>query len=170
MLVILEGADGSGKTTLANRIRKEIDQYLLLLRSNGPPSIGQLADYIGWVSSLPHKLVLVTDRNPIISEAVYGPIIRGKCLHALTTEQIARQFRNAMIIHCRPNYSALAAGAAKEVQMDGVVMNLRHIIKAYDELMGKLESEGVYIKRYDFTGPPQLILDSIKAFIRKNND
>lgn len=168
MLVILEGADGSGKTTLANRIRKEIDQYLLLLRSNGPPSIGQLADYIGWVDSLPHKLVLITDRNPILSEAVYGPIIRGKCLHALTVEQMARMFRNALIVHCRPNYSALAAGAAKEVQMEGVVANLRHIIKAYDELMGNLEEGGVEIKRYDFTGPPALIMEAVKAFIRKN--
>jgi hypothetical protein len=33
--------------------------------------------------------------------------------------------------------------------------------------MGSLEKEGVYIKRYDYTGPPQLVLDSIKAFIRK---
>jgi len=167
LLVIIEGADGSGKTTLANRIRGQLDQYMLLLRTNGPPSIGQLADYIGWVNDIPHKLLLVTDRNPIISEAVYGPIIRGKCLHALTLEQMARQFRNALVIHCRPSYSKLAAGVQKEVQMDGVVLNHRHIVKAYDELMGKLEHEGVNVKRYDFTGPPQMIIDSIKAYIRE---
>lgn len=167
MLVILEGADGSGKTTLANRLRDHIDQYMLLLRTNGPPSIGQLADYVGWVNDLPPNLLLVTDRNPIISEAVYGPIIRGKCLHALTIEQIARQFRHSLIIHCRPSYSRLTASVKKEVQMEGVEVNLRHLVKAYDELMGKLEKEGVQIKRYDFTGPPQNIIDSVKTYIRE---
>jgi hypothetical protein len=169
MLVILEGADGSGKSSLATRIRKDIDEYLLFLKSNGPPhTLGQLANVLGVLTNLRDQSIpVVTDRNPVISEYVYGPIIRGKCMHALSIEQMARWFKDTMIIHCRPNYQALAAGVRKEVQMEGVVLNHRHIIQAYDDLMGFLEKEGVYIKRYDYTGPPQLVLDSIKAFIRK---
>ena len=171
MLVILEGADGSGKTSLATRIRKDIDEYMLLLRSNGPPhTLGQLANVIGVLNTLRDSSVpVITDRNPVISEYVYGPIIRGKCMHGLTIEQMGRWFKTTMIIHCRPNFQALAAGVRKEVQMEGVVLNHRTIIKAYDDLMGHLEREGVYIKRYDYTGPPQLVLDSIKTFIRKES-
>lgn len=168
MLIILEGADGSGKTSLANRIRKDTDEYLLFLRSNGAPHhVGQLADVIGMLTAIPYRIPIVTDRNPVISESVYGPIIRGECMHGLDVEQLAGIFRQSMIIYCRPNYSALAAGMRKEVQMEGVALNHRTIVKAYDDLMGQLEKGGVYVKRYDYTGPPQLILDSIKTFIRK---
>ncbi len=168
MLIILEGADGSGKTSLATRIRKDIDEYILLLRSSGPPrNIEQLATVVNFIRSCPPEIPLITDRNPLISESVYGPIIRGQCMHSLDVEGMATLFQNAMIIHCRPNYSVLAAGVRKEVQMEGVVLNHRQIIKEYDTLMGGLEKLGVYVKRYDYTGPPQLILDSIKAFIRK---
>jgi hypothetical protein len=169
MLIILEGSDGSGKTSLANRIRKDLQQYSLFLRSNGPPHhVGQLADVIGLLASLPPHIPVICDRNPVISESIYGLIIRGKCMHGLDLEQLAFMFKSAMIIHCRPNYSALAAGIRKEVQMEGVVLNHRRIVQAYDTLMGQLEKEGVYIKRYDYTGPPQLIMDSIKTFIGKS--
>lgn len=166
MLVILEGADGSGKTSLATRIRKDLDEYVLFLRSNGPPHrVGQLANVISLLANIPQVIPVVCDRNPIISESVYGPILRGKCMHVLTIEQMARWFKPMMIIHCRPNYEALAAGVRREPQLEGVVDNHRHIVKAYDDLMGQLENEGVYIKRYDYTGPPQLILDAVKSFI-----
>lgn len=172
MLVILEGADGSGKTSLANRIRKDLDEYTLFLKSSGPPTIGQLADVIGWLASVPTRIPIVCDRLSVISEYVYGPIIRGKCIHGLTIEQMARWLkpRPSLIIHCRPSYSALAAGVRQEVQMDGVVLNHRHIIKGYDELMGQLREEETLIKSYDYTGPPQLILEAIRVFIRENRD
>lgn len=166
MLIILEGADGSGKTSLANRIRKDIDEYVLFLRSNGPPyHVGQLADVMGWLDSIPRKIPVVQDRNPVISESVYGPILRNKCLHGLTLVQMARWLSKARIIYCRPSYSALAAGMREEVQMDGVAINHKEIVKAYDELMGQLEESGVTVSRYDFTGPIDLILDDIKSYI-----
>lgn len=169
MLVILEGADGSGKTSLANRIRNDLDEYSLFLRSSGPPTIGQLADVIGWLASIPSRIPVVCDRLSVISEAVYGPILRGKCIHGLSIEQMARWMkgRPSMIVHCRPSYSALAAGVRREVQMEGVVLNHRHIVKAYDEIMGQLRQEGVDVRPYDYTGPPQLILEYIKTFIRE---
>ncbi|MHA1806801.1 MAG: hypothetical protein ACTSX2_04445 [Candidatus Thorarchaeota archaeon] len=172
MLIILEGADGSGKTSLAHRIRKDLDEYTLFLKSSGPPTIGQLADVIGWLASVPTRIPIVCDRLSVISEYVYGPIIRGKCLHGLTTEQIALWLkgRPSLVIHCRPSYSALAAGVRQEVQMEGVVLNHRHIIKGYDEIMGELREEEVSVKSYDYTGPPQLILDSIRTFIREHRD
>ena len=166
MLIILEGADGSGKTSLANRIRKDVDEYILFLRSNGPPHhVGQLADVIGWLGEIPRKIPVVQDRNPVISEYVYGPIIRGKCMHGLTLEQIIRYLRQAMVVYCRPSYSALAAGMRQDVQMEGVALNHQEIVRAYDKLMGELEELGVDIRRYDFTGPADLILDAVKTYI-----
>jgi len=157
---------------LANKIRKEFDGYLLFLRSNGPPTLQELADVIGWIASIPPRIPVISDRLTILSEAIYGPILRGKCIHGLSIEQMARwiKARPAMIIYCRPNYSALAAGMRQETQMDGVHANHQRIVKAYDELMGKLEQESVQVTRYDYTGPPQLVLDSIRTFIRGKNN
>jgi GTPase SAR1 family protein len=168
MLIILEGADGSGKTSLANRIRKEVDEYMLFLRSNGAPQhVGQLADVIGWVAEIPYKIPVIQDRNPVISEYIYGPIIRGKCMHGLNLDQMVRMFRTSMIIYCRPSYSALAAGMRQEVQMEGVALNHKEIVKAYDEFMSQLGKTEVLVKPYDFTGPFDLLRDAIRSFIMR---
>lgn len=170
MLIILEGADGSGKTSLANRIRKDIDTYCLFLRSNGPPhSLQQLADAIGLLQSLKEhpRLSVITDRNPILSEYVYGPILRARCMHGLTLDQMAKWVKGSLLIYCRPNYQALAAGMREAAQLAGVHANHRDIVRAYDEMMGQLEQRGAEVKRYDYTGPPNLIMDAVKSFILK---
>lgn len=174
MLIVIEGADGSGKTTLANRIRKELEDYSIFIRSNGPPhTLQQLVDMVTFqqelIDRLP-RLPFITDRNPVISEYVYGPILRGKCMHALNIEQMARLFRDKLLIHCRPSYSALTSGVRKEEQLEGVIPNHRHIVQAYDAVMMGLESDGVQVKPYDYTGPPQLIMDTIHTFIRENKN
>ncbi len=168
MLIILEGADGSGKTSLANRIRKDVQEYMLFLRSNGAPHhVGQLADVIGWVAAIPYVIPVIQDRNPVISEYIYGPIIRGKCMHGLDFEQMEQMFRKSMIIYCRPSYSALAAGMRQEVQMEGVALNHKEIVRAYDEFMGQLRETDIPVRTYDFTGPSALILDAVRSFIQR---
>lgn len=166
MLVILEGADGSGKTTLATRIRQELGQYSLFLRTSGPPSIVEIANVCHWIDSHPASLPIIMDRYPIISEYVYGPIIRGKCKHALTLPKIASTLRHAMIIYCRPSYEALREGVLREAQLEGVVLNHRDIVKAYDSLMSSLEGDGVYVKKYDYTTPGQRVISDIQTFIK----
>ena len=90
-------------------------------------------------------------------------------MHGLSTKQIAGMLKPHMLIYCRPpNYAHLAAGVRKEVQREGVVLNHRTIIKSYDELMIQFEGHGIYLKRYDYMGSPQLILDSIKSFILRS--
>ncbi|WP_455363563.1 hypothetical protein [[Eubacterium] cellulosolvens] len=166
MIVIIEGADGSGKTTLANRLRKDLKDYCIFIRSNGPPrNLQQLVDMITLLQEIPPRLPVITDRNPVISEYVYGPILRGKCMHGLKVEQMTRLFKDKLIIHCRPSYSALEQSVRREEQLEGVIDNHRHIVRAYDWLMGRLSQDGVKIKPYDYTGPPQLIMDTVKAFI-----
>ncbi len=91
-------------------------------------------------------------------------------MHALTLEQTASWLRNALIIHCRPSYSKLAAGVRKEIQMDGVILNHRQLIEAYDKLMGELEMMEVQVIRYDFTGPFSPLLRSIHNYIEEQRN
>lgn len=171
MLIVIEGADGSGKTTLANRIRKDLQDYCLFWRSSGPPkNMKQLTDVVGMLNDIPKRQPVVTDRNPLLSEYIYGPILRGTCMHALSIEKMAHWLKHALIIHCRPNYSALAAGVRREDQLEGVRENHRLIVQAYDSLMMGLAEYGATVKPYDYTGPPQLIMEAVTDFIREQRN
>jgi len=121
---------------------------------------------MGWIKSLPKDIPIFVDRLPIISEYIYGPVLRGKCQHGLKLQQMAAILRDAFIIYCRPNWAALAVAVKRENQLEGVLANHHVIVKAYDELMGRLELECVRVHRYDYTGPPQMIMDSVRSFLR----
>ena len=171
MLVIIEGPDGSGKTSLANRLRKDLSSPCLFLRSNGAPTrVEDLAQIIHWINALPLYVPLITDRNPLISEYVYGPILRGKCMHKWTLEQMANWSKRALVIYCRPSWSALAQALRREIQLEGVIENHRIIVEAYDKLMSEFQTRGVEVVPYDFTGPPQLIMDRVRSYIRSNSN
>ena len=128
MLIVLEGPDGSGKTTLATRIRKDLDQYCLFLRSNGPPStLLEFLDIVHFLQEIEPRLPVVTDRNPLISEYVYGLILRGKRIHGLSVEQMATWLKSntTLLIYCRPKFAELDQGVRREQQLEGVIENHR---------------------------------------------
>jgi hypothetical protein len=122
------------------------------------------------IQEIPPRLPVITDRNPVLSEYVYGPILRGKCMHGLKVEQMLRLFKDKLIIHCRPSYSALEQSVRREEQLEGVIDNHRHIVRAYDQIMGQLQRGGINVKPYDYTGPPQLIMDTVRNFIQEKHN
>lgn len=170
MLVIIEGPDGSGKTTLANYLRKNVEAYAWLLRSNGPPTnVIDMLRTVRWITrDAPPHLNVICDRFPIISEIVYGPILRDRCLHDYTPKLIAQYFLTApyptIIIHCRPPLQELELSVHSQVQMTGVKNNLSRIAETYDVLMQDLHREGVQIYRYDYTESPLPIVQTVQEF------
>jgi energy-coupling factor transporter ATP-binding protein EcfA2 len=73
MIVILEGPDGSGKTTLAKTLQ---ERYGLLYRHEGPPpeDVAPLTYYCDILEEHRHDNI-VFDRFAL-GERVYGPILR----------------------------------------------------------------------------------------------
>lgn len=72
-MIILEGADGSGKTTLKNQLKKDLGLVDLSLTKVDPVEMRQRAALM----SPRETLGGITDRSFFLSELVYSTLLRG---------------------------------------------------------------------------------------------
>lgn len=151
-IVVVEGSDGAGKTTLIERAREgQRERYFLTVRaSRYPPNLKTAFQYLQWVKHQRDFDVLL-DRIHFISDRVYGPLLRNEDLFKdLPLDFGLREA--AVIIHCRPPLETILANVAKTNQMVGVSDHTREIVARYDALMGRLKSIGRRVVTYDYTG------------------
>lgn len=169
MIVVLEGADGGGKTTLAAAIRSRIHCHLLT--SSGPPTnIDQIIDELNWLAEFPRRHLLVCDRHRLISEPIYGPILRQRNLLAEPRSRyndmdVADEAQ--LIVYCRPSLESaiLNVTATKQQQLAGVPDQLSRIIVAYDEWYETASrSRPDSFMRYSYENPTDLedVIEAIK--------
>lgn len=137
MIIIIEGPDGAGKTTLANKLQKQTG-YMLLHRSQ-PKSEEEKAKMMA-----EYMDVLKSGKNCIMdrcwySEMVYGPVMRDAAvisypqMYALE-RQLARA--GGLVIHCTGSLQTLwkrclTRGEDYIVDKD----TFTKIYNGYDELM-----------------------------------
>lgn len=79
-MVIVEGPDGSGKSTLVSELVNALDlevQPRACTSDNGV-EVTTLRDWVDTDMSRPVLTDMLYDRHPLISEPIYGPIIRGR--------------------------------------------------------------------------------------------
>lgn len=157
-LVVVEGPDGSGKSTLIGRLRQESKRHFLVLRRVNPPNniaqIGGAVDLLSYASSC--DVDVVCDRHPFISEPIYGLTLRNRnlleglygpaAIRATICDTIGR------IIYCRPPIEQIVNCAKNQEQLLGVHEHILTLIEAYDEVMANLRIElGIPVLRYDWT-------------------
>lgn len=144
-MIIIEGPDGAGKSTLIRRMRKQRDFITVAL---GGPVKDVLTmnravltlDALSVTSYLP----IVCDRHPIISEPIYGPILRGSSM----LPPGARLSPADRVIYCRPSITTIFEGFKGRDQLEGVAERLKRIISLYDEAMSRMSH-----LRYNWTDP-----------------
>ncbi len=105
-VIILEGPDGSGKTTLALKIAEEYEgAYIKSPAGKGP---GWSPSYDYWASSFAVETdnpLFVLDRTPEISELIYGSILRGGSRLTHPAQSIyTLAHKKIMVIFCTPPY------------------------------------------------------------------
>jgi len=113
-VIVLEGCDGAGKTTLAEALAAQ--HGYTVVHSGRTPAGTDLADHYGTILALPRRLVL--DRS-FISELVYGPLDRGRSRLSLPaavtlTRRVAE--RGGVLVHLtgRPDVIATRLRARQE--------------------------------------------------------
>lgn len=78
MLIVLEGPDGAGKSTIAKHLLHMLNPSILL--SSGPPGQDPKSEYLGKLETASRSMVngvsVVIDRLHI-GELIYGPLLRG---------------------------------------------------------------------------------------------
>lgn len=151
-MLILEGPDNSGKSTLAAKLKRDLG--VRVVHSIRPPQ--------DWTHKMVYEHCLkqiapqtescILDRVTCISEAIYGPICRGEsALGNYQTEALLDLWsRPYTVIYCRPDDDVILDNQGRE-QMPGVLENHKRIIEAYDRLMYDLARFATpYVFTYDW--------------------
>lgn len=133
-MIILEGPDNSGKSTLGKKLAKKFD---LVLRHSIRPDKSLVTHEVLKHSRdqlIPSRVI--QDRVYAISEYVYGTIIRGKTALGPFHAQALRDLysRDHLIIYCRPSKKTILNNKGRD-QMEGVLDNHEAIIDEYDEVV-----------------------------------
>lgn len=167
-MIIVEGPDGAGKTTLVALLRREygLTPHPRFCTStdgitNPDGLLAQVAEDLQQLrADFPEKPPLY-DRHPIISEYVYSPAM-GRPLAAGFATPNTRNIRNLVagsscVIWCWPSFSTVWANVNDEqgdTQMPGVVDNIASIYQGY--AAQRVMWPGEFFAHYDYTSPDSL--------------
>lgn len=146
--LIVEGVDGSGKTTLIRELvkwAKPIEGRSFTIHEKASTSTGgPVPDLDQWVYDdtglMPYLPCSIYDRHPLISEPIYGPICRGQVPGRFRVDswvEIMRQSvaNYALVIWCHPPLDNIRQVIGNEDHMPGVTDNLAKLYDAYTRAM-----------------------------------
>ena len=148
-IVVLEGPDGSGKTTLAHQIQ---DRYGHAYRHEGPPPAGRPALFYYY-----ERLVDADAAAPVIldrfalGERVYGPVLRGRDDLGYAGWAVVRDFldaRGAVRVLCLPPKWVCMRAFRIAKQM---IKDEETFIQTYDAWAAFRNDPGQHV--YDWTRP-----------------
>jgi hypothetical protein len=157
MIVVVEGPDGSGKSTLIDNLRFSCDKHYVALRRSGPPQdADEIVTVVNWMNRMSiGKVPLICDRHPLISEPIYGQALRGSNLldGIYSVDDIKENFLDHVdrVIYCRPPTSVICRKMHDNQQLKGVVEKIDEITQKYDHTMKLLSFWGVIVLNYDWT-------------------
>ena len=151
MLVIIEGADKTGKTTLAKALAAKLGWKYEHFSAPGKDPAFEYADFL-----LNLKRPTVCDRF-YVGELVYGPLLRGKSLmtrtQILTIERLCR-FRAAILIHAAPKPDIMMDLFDRSSEEEAVTAEQN--LKAYRAFKPVMLARHVTTMRYVLPTPSSL--------------
>lgn len=165
MIIIVEGMDGTGKTTLVQQLANRLEiQPRKFVGSLGPGDdyrwvlVNRTKSEISELETLYAKgrpVRRLYDRFPLISEAVYGPTLRGRnCFGGLYYSLRNRLLSlKTVIVYCRPDREVIWDNIQQVPQMEGVLDHFDTLLDTYDKLFRELTETPMnsYITIYDYT-------------------
>lgn len=156
-MIIIEGMDNSGKTTLCKHISEKFS--LSINNRNRPYSLNEGFRMIS--NSVFKEDHMISDRHVLISELVYGPILRGKSLFGDSNWDLIWLIlrTNPLFIYCRPSKKKIFDFGDRE-QMKGVIAQREELLKRYDWVMDTISLSTTLcdtpLLKYDYTDGREL--------------
>jgi hypothetical protein len=155
--VVIDGIDGSGKSTLTKQVLEYLgDRAYYVPGYNRVEDLNKPPMEHWWMHQLaynPPDKVIVHDRF-FYPELVYGPVLRGTIASSESTRDYVHRFLRyrGFLIYCRPGIETLQIGVKSEPQMKGVVERFDDLLTAYDNLMiDEAVNMGDRFFRYNWT-------------------
>ena len=165
-MIIVEGPDSSGKSTLIQKLSSRLPLIHIKPIKHGPPvdaeDLYERAKYI-LMEATKYQNNTIVDRFGLIGEAIYGPVCRGKDMWAEIPEKRQEIFSafntlNPFIIYCRPPANIIANLANHEVKEYDTPEHLKTlkdnqalIIRSYDNYFANWKSYNFFV--WDYTRP-----------------
>lgn len=154
-MIILEGPDNAGKSTLAKELQRRFKWPYR--PAGGPPkSPEEIRGRQAAIEAiLTARQFAIIDRAPVISDTIYGVVLKRPVLNFDQTDLDRFLKLGPCIIYCRPPNRILMQVAQGHVVKDhetvehveAVKRNAKECMDAYDELMERVPN-----KMYDWTG------------------
>ena len=161
-MFIVEGPDGSGKTTLANKIAKGFNAKIF--HAGGPPESRE--DILERIEFQFKQFGSILDRASLITEHVYGPVLRGRSvLEPDEYKRLIQRYvdRGWVLIYCRPSIEVLlryvkeemdrvirdeGKSYKREVHFIRVRANMPSIVSMYDRRISEARNLGMGVFDY----------------------
>lgn len=154
--MIIEGPDGGGKTTLLRQLAEEfpdIPTHSRACTSQGGPLRGPALydwaadDLASWYDAPVHFY----DRHPLVSEYIYGPIVRGVIESRFHHTTLRRRFaHHALVIVCLPPLEVVRASVSDDKDMPGVTTHIDALWHVYASLRAMWPTTAGLV-HYDYT-------------------
>jgi energy-coupling factor transporter ATP-binding protein EcfA2 len=136
-MLILEGPDGAGKSTLANLLSRDLRMEIApkVVDSDTKPMV----DLAQWVEDNLKKGFHRTlyDRHRLFSEPIYGMLFREDPwppmmdLHTMNRWWSHLQVIDPVIVYCLPTFSTVLANTVNDDNNRTILPKIRHIYAAY---------------------------------------
>jgi hypothetical protein len=164
--IIVEGPDGSGKGNLIRDLTNHLGLPVhprFVQSTGGPPEDlwDRMMDDIATPAFSDMHHTWIYDRHPLISEPIYGPIVRGKAIGSFAypswvDRMRARVAERCLVVFCIPPYVEVLNNVVNPrdniEHMDGVAANVHAIYTEYAKRYK--EWPGPYLRHDYVMNPP----------------
>lgn len=129
-ILVVEGPDNAGKTTLAQYLAKKLKAIYIKGEYVGSTE-QEVSQFHQWVLGSPRQRMVILDRHPTISDPIYAKAVRQDGT-LITTRFAVECAVDLNVIYCSVPISVLLAGLHEREQMVGVVENIQAVHEAYE--------------------------------------
>jgi len=162
-MIIVEGMDNTGKTTLVKSISEEFN--LEIVKSMGPERYRKMFDFVDQYLTAAENLKeegalrdypFIHDRFPIFSDMIYSLL---RTINPFEELEEGRWLYKRLIdirpvlIHCRPRTDTIISFKDGREQMGGVKPHAKELLARYDNLIFKWTKQmgaGNHTFRYSY--------------------
>jgi energy-coupling factor transporter ATP-binding protein EcfA2 len=153
-MIIVEGPDGSGKSTLVKLLRGQLVSRYVINWNDPPKTIEELNNNLARSAELMGNLNVIQDRSPWITEPVYSSLGKGVDLSPdWSYYRKELTYLKPTLIYCRPPIPVIREHATTgnspvdtPKYLEWIGDNIDELIQCYDNFMELLNPI-----RYDWT-------------------